>query len=202
VQKALVLHQTEQNRQQRPLAPRQEQNEVQTRGNNATTASLQRHTCAFSLTDASLNLNGHAGAATAFYTASEDLQIVHFLPIAASTAFQAEACAVHLAMKDWRSPYLQKPHVIYTDCKQLADFLKSGESSSLPCWRGAREAYLCRNSLDLAAQRGEPIKVVHVQREQLSLVHQLANLARRSGRSYIGSPTLQELRYWGVFDPG
>jgi Reverse transcriptase-like len=83
--------------------------------------------------DVSIDQSGWAGTGVAFYTASGHMQLVHLTPVDASTSFQAEAEALKLAISDWSSPYFQKPSKIFTDCKNLVDFLENGKDEVIPC---------------------------------------------------------------------
>jgi hypothetical protein len=150
------------------------------------------------MADASLDAAGHTGVAVAFFYETGALQFVYFVPATTTIAFQAEAAAMEVALREWQSPFFQKPKKIFSDCKQLVEFLKTGKNDQLPCWQGAREAFSCFQKL-LSRRTVEPsLQICQVRREEIGLVHELANLARRSGRSYIGCPSYQELALWGV----
>jgi Reverse transcriptase-like len=153
---------------------------------------------AFSMTDASLDVGGKAWAAIAFFYDTGDLQFVYYAPVQAESPFHAEAAALAMALREWSSPFVQAPAIIFSDCKQLVEFLRRGNRESLPCLRGARDAFGCLRALRTRTEAQPPVTVEYVGRTQLRLVHELANLARRSGTSYIGSPSMQELHQWGL----
>jgi threonine synthase len=50
--------------------------------------------------DALLDGSGNAGAAVAFFYEMGELQFVHFTPVRAETAFQVEAIAMELALRE------------------------------------------------------------------------------------------------------
>jgi hypothetical protein len=89
---------------------------------------------AYGMTDASLDAAGHTGVVVAFFYETGALQFVYFAPATTTTTFQAEATAMEVALREWQSPFFQKPKKIFHDCKQLVDFLKTGEIDQLPCW--------------------------------------------------------------------
>jgi zinc-binding in reverse transcriptase len=100
---------------------------------HAETAMQRGKNLPVAIVDASIDQSGRAGAGVTFYIVSGHLQLVHLTPIDASTPFQAEAEALKLAIPDWSSPYFQKPSKIFTDCKNLVDFLENGENEVIPC---------------------------------------------------------------------
>jgi ribonuclease HI len=153
---------------------------------------------AYVVVDASLDQAGKAGAGLVFYTSSGQIQLIYYSPLVAATAFQAEAQALKLALRDWTSPYIQKPQKIFTDCKSLVDFMVTGEEDLLPCWWGARDAVEAFQLLRSATSRGQPLKVCFARRQHTTSAHTLANWARRTGNSYIGLPTEAELYSWGL----
>lgn len=127
--------------------------------------------------DASSDQSGKADAAMTFFYDMEQLQMLHFLPINATTAFQKEAAALNLALRDRGSPFFQKSKVLYTDCQQLTAFIQKGDRKALPCWRGAREAFSCLTKVQEAVARGEPVRIAYLPLTQLDVVHRLANHA-------------------------
>jgi hypothetical protein len=55
----------------------------------------------FDIVDASLDQNGKAETASAFFTNEGALQLMQFQPVMAHTAFRVEARTLHLALRDW-----------------------------------------------------------------------------------------------------
>jgi Reverse transcriptase-like len=131
---------------------------------------------------------GRAGVGVALFTEENRFQLIHFIPSTATTAFQAEAEAVCLALRDWHSPFLQKSKIIYTDCLSLVNFLETGDTDVIPCWQGDPMAHQCLQKIRLGRERGEALVVSYSPRERNWLTHELANVAR-AGISFIGCPT-------------
>jgi hypothetical protein len=115
----------------------------------------------------------------------------------ADSPFQAKAEALELALHEFRTPYLEKPKVIYTDCSQLVKFIEN-RGGGVPCWKGTREAYMCLNKEKISEMGGAAIQICHTPRADVTLVHNLANVAQCAGRSFIGCPTAQNLMDWGI----
>jgi hypothetical protein len=153
------------------------------------------------LLDASWDTHGRAGVAMALYTGGGLLQLLSFKPIMSLSAYHAEAEALDLALSDWQSPYIQKPNLILTDCKNLADYVQSGARADLPCWWGYRTASKCRQKL-LGREQRDRVRVCHLNRAHLRLPHTLASLSRRSSQSFTGVPTGSDLRRWGLEESG
>jgi hypothetical protein len=116
----------------------------------------------------------------------------------ADSPFQAEATALELVLHEFRTSYLKKPKVIYIDCSQLVKFIENRGEGGVPCWKGAREAYACLNKVKISEMGGTTIQICHMPRAGVTLVHNLANVARCADRSFIGCPTTQNLMYWGI----
>jgi ribonuclease HI len=158
----------------------------------------RRTTCAYAIVDASVDHRGRAGVGMVLYNEEQQLQLVYFAPSEAVTAFQAEAEAVGLALRDWNSPFLQKPVHIYTDCQRLVKFLEIGDLGDIPCWQGAPEAQSCWQKLVEERIRERGLRVYYIPRNRTWLAHELANVARRTGTSFIGLPMVHNLMEWGV----
>jgi hypothetical protein len=87
--------------------------------------------------DASYDQYDKAGAIVAYFHSSGHMHFVQLQPFCADSPFQAEAKVLLLALRDWQSPYFEKPRIIYIDCQQLVSFVQDKGDGALPCWKGA-----------------------------------------------------------------
>jgi hypothetical protein len=147
----------------------------------------------FAMVDASLDQYGKSGAGMVLYYDTGQMQLIHFTPIEAITPFQAEVIVLKLAIRGWSSPYLQRPKKILTDCKSLVNFLNKYDENLLPCWQGARAAFECLEQLRSTRHEGFDFDIYFLGHQKMKLAHDLVNVARRTGGSFIRLPSLYDL---------
>lgn len=117
----------------------------------------------FILLDASYQSSGRAGLAVVVYDATEQL---HWISI------RCTSCTY---------PLCQQPTIICTDSLTVANVISSEVSESSTHRQAVSTFQEC---IHLKHQLGGIIKPVHIHREHLARQHNLANYARRTGRTF------------------
>lgn len=74
---------------------------------------------------------------------------------------------------------------IFSDCKTMVTAIQCNELADLPSWRAFETVAQC---ILILQQWGEACSLRHITRRALSEPHKLANMARRNGTDFNGSP--------------
>jgi hypothetical protein len=126
------------------------------------------------------------GAAFVRYSRTGTLICIGYKPIRASDPTKAEAMALHISCLQGVREYDQETKVIScTDCKAIVDMARTGDMDLLPSWRVAEWVMRLKQFID----RGQgSMQIQYVGREALGDPHRMANMALRTGQSFLGMP--------------
>lgn len=137
------------------------------------------------LADGSWDTQGRGGMGMAVYNRRGDLVFMHFKPVPALDALHAEALAVLTAMKYVRQGGCRGNFIIFSDSKNLVQVTNDGDISELASWKAAETAM---SAIMLLEEEAHKMQLKYITRRAMLTPHNLANWARKSGRSGEGTP--------------
>ncbi|KAJ4758203.1 Ribonuclease H-like superfamily protein [Rhynchospora pubera] len=143
---------------------------------------------AICLIDGSWDNNGQSGVGVAIYCSKGSLQHISSKPANSNGPFQAEVDALEHALQVIAELPILKPVLLLSDCKDLVEFLNTGDEEYIKDWRAYRQALQCRAFV----QRNQHHFVVkYISRNLIDVPHKLTNFARKTQGYITGYPSTQ-----------
>ncbi|XP_078163112.1 uncharacterized protein LOC144558181 [Carex rostrata] len=137
------------------------------------------------LVDGSWDKVHGSGKSMSVYNRRGDLVYIQYDKGEEFDPFHTETEAMLMAIQYALEARCEGTFYIFTDCQLLIKAIQEGDITKIPSWRAAESVVKCINGHQINPSR---ILVQHIKREAVKTSHNMANWARKTGRSGKGTP--------------